>query len=139
MGRLTVKLHQHEDGEGNRITGVGRGWFAVNGQRRTAPCAVAVQSLHELEPQAGGIAALLDAAAPAIAELTPELVIVGTGDSFVLAPRQWVARMAEQGIGLEAMDTAAACRTFNLLAHEGRRVLAVLGVGGSCAAGRDGG
>lgn len=124
-----MKLHQHDDGEGNRITGCGPGWFAVNGRRREKSCAVTVQELRELEAQDSSTAALLEAAEPFIQEIAPELVLLGTGEAFALAPRQWVARLAEQGIGLEAMDTAAACRTFNLLAHEGRRVLAVLGAG----------
>ncbi|MCY4324813.1 MAG: Mth938-like domain-containing protein [Betaproteobacteria bacterium] len=124
-----MKLHQHEDTEGNRITGCGAGWFAVNGQRHDRPCALAAQLLCELEPQTSGIAALLDAAEPTIGEFAPELVILGTGARFCLAPREVAERLAKRGIGLESMDTAAACRTFNLLAYEGRRVLAVLGVG----------
>ena len=128
-----MKLHQHEDGEGNRITGRGSGWFAVNGERHTKPCAVSAQLLRELTLQGNSIAALLEAADAAIREVSPELVILGTGDTFFMAPRQQAARLTEQGIGLETMDTAAACRTFNLLAYEGRRVLAVLGVGSYAA------
>jgi uncharacterized protein len=56
----------------------------------------------------------------------PELVVVGTGKTFrFLHPRLW-ASLLEAGIGVEAMDTRAACRTYNVLIAEGRRALVVL-------------
>ena len=57
---------------------------------------------------------------------SPELVIVGTGKKSVLPPRELMFAFARRGVGLELMDTAAAARTFNVLAGEGRRVAAVL-------------
>ena len=59
-------------------------------------------------------------------ELDPELVIVGTGTRSEFPPRELVFAFARKGIGLEVMDTAAAARTFNVLAGEGRRVASVL-------------
>ena len=59
-------------------------------------------------------------------EHKPELVIVGTGPKGEFAPRELMFAFARRGIGLELMDTAAAARTFNVLAGEGRRVAAVL-------------
>ena len=56
----------------------------------------------------------------------PELVLLGTGPQLIFPPRELFFALARRGIGLEAMDTAAACRTFNILASEGRRVAAVL-------------
>ena len=56
----------------------------------------------------------------------PELILLGTGPSSVFPPRELVFSLARRGIGLETMDTAAACRTFNILISEGRRVAAVL-------------
>lgn len=56
----------------------------------------------------------------------PELVLLGTGSQLIFPPRELFFALARRGIGLEAMDTAAACRTFNILASEGRRVAAVL-------------
>jgi len=58
--------------------------------------------------------------------LKPELILLGTGSKPVFPPRELVFSLARQGIGLEAMDTAAACRTFNILIGEGRRVAAVM-------------
>ncbi len=59
-------------------------------------------------------------------ELSPELVILGTGERSEFLPRDLVFAFARRGTGLEAMDTAAAARTFNVLAGEGRLVAAVL-------------
>lgn len=56
----------------------------------------------------------------------PEIVLLGTGTSNVFPPRELTFAFARKGIGLEVMDTAAAARTFNVLANEGRRVAAIL-------------
>ena len=62
----------------------------------------------------------------ALLEHSPELVIVGTGAKSAFPPRELMFAFARRGVGLELMDTAAAARTFNVLAGEGRRVAAVL-------------
>lgn len=56
--------------------------------------------------------------------LEPALVLVGTGLKQELPPPSLMASFLRHGIGLEAMDSGAAARTFNLLAGEGRRVAA---------------
>ncbi len=59
-------------------------------------------------------------------KLAPELIIVGSGPTGQFAPRELTFALARAGIGLEVMDTAAAARTFNVLAGEGRNLAAVL-------------
>jgi uncharacterized protein len=61
-----------------------------------------------------------------IAALAPEVVIFGSGARLRFAPPALMRGLMAQRIGVETMDTAAACRTFNVLAAEGRRVLAAL-------------
>jgi uncharacterized protein len=61
-----------------------------------------------------------------ILALQPEMIIVGTGWRQELPPRDLVFAMARRGIGIEFMDTPAACRTFNILIGEGRRPAALL-------------
>ena len=61
-----------------------------------------------------------------ILDTGPEIVLLGTGSANVFAPRDLIFAFARRGVGLEVMDTAAAARTFNVLANEGRRVAAVL-------------
>ena len=59
-------------------------------------------------------------------DLDPEVIVLGTGISTVFPPRELVFAMARRRVGFEAMDTAAAARTYNVLAGEGRQVAAVL-------------
>ena len=61
-----------------------------------------------------------------IFELRPELVLLGTGARQQFAPAPIRAAFTTQRIGLEAMDLGAACRTFNILVQEDRRVAAAL-------------
>jgi uncharacterized protein len=56
--------------------------------------------------------------------LMPELVVLGTGATQVFPPAEVMAACLTRGIGIEIMDNAAAARTFNVLAGEGRRVVA---------------
>jgi len=67
----------------------------------------------------------VDDLAPAL-ELNPELIIVGAGINAQSPDVDLMAALAERAIGLEYMQTPAACRTYNVLVHEGRRVVAAL-------------
>jgi uncharacterized protein len=58
--------------------------------------------------------------------LAPELVLLGTGATQRFAPAALQGLLAQRGIGLEAMQLGAACRTFNVLVQEERRVAAAL-------------
>ncbi len=69
--------------------------------------------------------ALLDAShVDAFLALRPELVILGTGARQVFPAAAFMAGFLRKGVGIEAMDNAAAARTYDLLAGEGRRVVA---------------
>jgi uncharacterized protein len=60
----------------------------------------------------------------ALLALQPEVVILGTGPRQVFPAAAFMAGFLRQGVGIEVMDNAAAARTYNLLAGEGRRVVA---------------
>lgn len=60
----------------------------------------------------------------ALLALEPEVVLLGTGARQAFPPPATMAACLSKGIGLEAMTNAAAARTFNVLAGEGRRVVA---------------
>ncbi len=59
-------------------------------------------------------------------KLQPELIILGTGRKLVFPDRRMVWKIQSDGVGFEIMDTAAACRTYNILAAEDRNVVAAL-------------
>jgi uncharacterized protein len=61
-----------------------------------------------------------------ILALAPEIVLFGGGARLVWPPASIIGELQEQRIGVEVMDTAAACRTYNILMLEGRRVAAAL-------------
>jgi uncharacterized protein len=61
-----------------------------------------------------------------IAEMQPEVVLFGTGAKCRFIHPRISQPLMEKGIALECMDTAAACRTYNILMSEGRLVAAAL-------------
>ncbi|MEZ5584333.1 MAG: Mth938-like domain-containing protein [Candidatus Competibacteraceae bacterium] len=61
-----------------------------------------------------------------LAVLKPEIVLLGTGARQQFPSPQVTHPLLSQGIGVEVMDTAAACRTYNIIMLEGRRVAAAL-------------
>ena len=61
-----------------------------------------------------------------LADLKPELVIFGSGARLRFAPPAFLRSLMAARIGIETMDTLAACRTYNILAGEGRHVVAAL-------------
>ena len=62
----------------------------------------------------------------ALLELEPELVVFGSGARIRFAPPRLLRGLMARRIGIETMDTPAACRTYNVLLSEGRRVVAAL-------------
>ncbi|MBA2963346.1 MULTISPECIES: Mth938-like domain-containing protein [Ramlibacter] len=107
------------------ITGYGPGWVGINTDRITH--SVVVGSRGE---RIDWGAAAFDDLGPdhfaRLAELQPEVVIFGSGSRIRFPRPAWLAPLVARGIGLETMDTAAACRTYNILAQEGRHVAAAL-------------
>ena len=77
-------------------------------------------------PEIGGVEALRAAHAAPILALEPELVLLGTGARQQFPDPEFGAQFLRAGIGFEVMDTGAACRTFNVLVTERRRVAALL-------------
>src|SRR5262249_31677613 len=81
---------------------------------------------------AGGFEPLTEADFGALAALEPEVALLGTGATLRFPNPSLTRPLINAGIGLEVMDTPAACRTFNILAAEGRKVVAAVLVGPAC-------
>jgi len=62
----------------------------------------------------------------AVFDLEPEVILIGTGDKQVFLPPATQVHFFRRNLGFEVMTTDAACRTFNVLASEGRQVVAAL-------------
>ncbi len=84
---------------------------------------VAPDALLEDWPVAG-ITAMRPADLEPLFALQPELIVLGSGGTQAFPPADVAAACLQRGIGLESMTNAAAARTFNVLAGEGRRVVA---------------
>src|SRR3989338_10332329 len=80
------------------------------------------QLMPDWPPQT--IAELTSIHLQAIVKLSPEIVLLGTGGLQVFPHSKLFTAFYAQNIGIEIMSTAAACRTFNVLASEGRNVVA---------------
>lgn len=63
---------------------------------------------------------------PGILAAQPDLLLIGTGNSYHSLPQKLLFKLASEKIGVESMTTQAACRTFNLLLSEGRRIALAL-------------
>jgi uncharacterized protein len=119
-----VKLHASLPGGVNAITGYGEGYVMVNGERHSSSVVVlpdriepwAVHSFDQLSAE--DFAFLRD--------LKAEIVLLGTGARQRFPHPRFTAELAKAGIGLEVMDLQAACRTYNILVAEQRKVAAAL-------------
>ena len=120
-----VKFHRDEAGGKNTFTGYGDGYVEVNKTRHGASLVVTGDRLVTDWP-ATAIGALAPDHIAAIAELRPEIVLIGTGARLEFPDRALLAPLYKAGIGVEVMDTFAACRTYNILLGEGRGVLAAV-------------
>jgi uncharacterized protein len=114
-----------EDGvnEGYVITGYDAASIQINGKDFSSALVITQATLITDWPPTS-IEALLPEHIKTIANLKPELVLLGTGAKLIFPELKIYAELIQQGIGVEVMDTGAACRTYNVLASEGRRVVA---------------
>jgi len=111
-------------GPGNLITGYGDDHVLVNGARHDESLVVTAEAV--LPWEAATFEALAQAHFEALAALAPDLVLLGTGPRLRFPAVALTAPLVRAGIGLEVMDLRAACRTFNVLRAEERRVAAAL-------------
>ena len=117
---------EREQAEGrNLFTGYGPGWVEVNRKRYAASLVVSGDLLTSDWPLASVNELGADHMA-AILAMKPELVLLGTGETFAFPEPARLAPLHKAGIGVEVMDTPAACRTYNILLGEGRGVVAAL-------------
>lgn len=119
-----MKLHADLP-DAHSVTGYGPGWIAVGGERIETSLIVGSRG-ERLPWPCLRFDDLTAAHFEQLATLDAELVIFGSGERLRFPPPAWLAPLMARGIGLETMDTAAACRTYNILAGEDRHVVAAL-------------
>jgi uncharacterized protein len=120
-----MRLSAEFSGPPNAVRAYDRGYIVVNEQYiRRSVILTPERIVSDWPPQT--FAELLPEHLQVLAELNLEVVLLGTGERQQWPPSPWVQPLLLQRIGVEAMATAAACRTFNFLLAEGRRVGAAL-------------
>ena len=107
------------------ISGYGPGWVAVNGEKITHSVIVASTG-ERIAWEAGRFEDLGPAHFAQLAQLRIEVAIFGSGARLRFPQPAWLKALIDAQVGLETMDTAAACRTYNILMGEGRNVVAAL-------------
>ncbi|MBI3530311.1 MAG: Mth938-like domain-containing protein [Betaproteobacteria bacterium] len=120
-----MKLHLSQNSRRNAITAYGQGYVAVNGVRHETSLIVMPDRIAE-DWKVQNFESLVQDNIEALAALKPELVLLGTGDVLCFPDPRLLVNLTHAGIGAEVMDTRAACRTYNILAEEGRNVAAAL-------------
>jgi uncharacterized protein len=119
-----LKLHASGPSALNTFSGYGDGYVMVNGQRHEGNVIVTPERLLPWEAQS--FDGLTEEDFQPLLELAPEILLIGTGPKQRFPHPRLTRRLADKRIGVEAMDMRAACRTYNILMSEERRVAAAL-------------
>jgi uncharacterized protein len=120
-----MKLHRDAASGLNAVTAYGAGYVVVNEQRFERGLILLPDRIVE-GWAAAGFAGLDQAEMRRLVELAPELVLLGTGARQRFPAPALLGPLLDARIGFEIMDLQAACRTYNILMAEGRRVAAAL-------------
>ena len=120
-----MKLHLTTAENNNLITGYGEDFIEIN-KRRYQQALIVLANQLILDWKATSFEDLTAEHFAEIGELKPEVVLLGTGLKHQFLHPKIAKNLTEQGIPIECMTTAAACRTYNILMSEGRHVAAAL-------------
>ncbi|MBN9424293.1 MAG: hypothetical protein BGO63_04745 [Candidatus Accumulibacter sp. 66-26] len=120
-----MKLQNTPSDGQNAFTGYGDGYVGVNGARFTSNIAVSPDRLIPNWTQAS-FDTLSVADFEFLAGMDAEIILLGTGKQIRFPRPELLRPLIEAGKGLEVMDLQAACRTYNILHSEGRKVAAAL-------------
>jgi uncharacterized protein len=119
--RFTLDTHS----TANLVTGTGPEGIRIGNEWLARSFIVSAADLVRDWPVIDVQALSIEALDPAL-RLAPDVLVLGTGDRIRFPASSLYAQLAAHGIGLEVMDTAAACRTYNVLVNEDRPVVAAL-------------
>lgn len=120
-----MKLHLSNIDGLNMFTAYGDDYVSVNHEKHEKNLILLPEAIiHEWSTASVGT--LTEADMQKLLELGTEIILLGTGKRLRFPPGALLRPFAPAGIGLEVMDLQAACRTYNILAAEGRKVAAAL-------------
>ena len=108
------------------IESYGDDGFRISGERYPGPVIVWPEGVTTWAVSGIGAAAIETLDAVFAAEPPIEILLIGSGATFEMAPAALRSALGARGVSIESMDTGAACRTYNVLMAEDRRVAAAL-------------
>ncbi len=120
-----MQLTLHQDDGVNLIRRVESGAVTIGDQVFASSLLVLPDAVHPDWP-VQAVTTLSDRDAEPLLSYDVDVVLLGSGQTLQFPPVTFQHAFAAAGIGLETMDTVAACRTYNVLVSEGRRALAAL-------------
>ncbi|MBE9568074.1 MAG: Mth938-like domain-containing protein [Proteobacteria bacterium] len=118
-----MKFAQDSQDDGYVITAYDSDSIAINGKTFRQSLIIAPTRLHQ-DWEADTIGQLQQPHIDTVLSFEPELIIIGTGNKLVFPAVEIYSEIIRRGIGVDFMDTGAACRTYNILMSEGRNVVA---------------
>jgi uncharacterized protein len=110
---------------GNVVTGLGPGWVRIGAVEYRENLVLTADSIVP-GWTAGGFDALAEGDFAGLLAHKPEVVLFGAGSAIRFPHPRLTRALTDARVGLEVMDTPAACRTFNILVAESRSVIAAL-------------
>jgi uncharacterized protein len=119
-----VKFHLSTT-TGNLVTAFGPGWVRIGATEYRENLVLTADAVTAGFAPAG-FEGLTEADFASFVDAKPDVVILGTGRALRFPHPRLTRALVDAQVGVEVMDTAAACRTYNILAAEGRRVTAAL-------------
>ena len=107
------------------ISGYGPGWVGIGNEKISTSIVIGSRG-ERFDWACNRFENLTEAHFAQLAALGTELIIFGSGHQIRFPRPDWIAPLVNQQIGIETMDVNAACRTYNILAGEGRHVAVAL-------------
>ncbi len=120
-----MKLHLAKLGDTKLFTAYGSDYVSVNDERYTGSIVVSSDRVRT-DWNVQNFETLEEAHFAYLAALKPDVLLLGTGGKQQFPHPRLYRALTEAGIGLECMDTPAACRTYNILVAEDRKVVAAI-------------
>lgn len=120
-----MKLHLAHPGGTKLFTAHGLGYVMVNGVRYDGSIVTMAEEVRG-DWIVAGFGQLAAEHFAYFLALEPDVLLLGTGETQRFPPPRLYRVLTDAGIGVECMDTPAACRTYNILVAEGRRVVAAI-------------
>ncbi|RZA33768.1 MAG: hypothetical protein EOP92_19175 [Lysobacteraceae bacterium] len=127
-----MKLHSDNTQQYQTVTGYDASGVEINAQRFNYSLTV----MPEVPPRPWNVARFEDLTAAHFEEIAkdaPDVVVLGTGERQRFVHPKLVASLSSKHIGVDSMDSQAACRTYNVLMGEGRKVTLALIIGNAGA------